>query len=121
MPLQKVQARTPAPSAPAVSMWNSKNAVDIPGTQQRSVTSIKPSESSNSGNAYRRDSEAASNLLEPKDICLISQAQGQKMPRDGLFPESCPYLTQATLWALHLQVQQEQVGALGMEKNMLCI
>lgn len=35
LPLQKVQARTPAPSAPAVSIWNSKSAANTLGTQQR--------------------------------------------------------------------------------------
>lgn len=65
---------------------------------------IKPSESSNSGNAYRRGSEAASKLLRPKDHCLIFPAQEWKMmPQDGLFPVSYPYQTQGTLWALHLE------------------
>lgn len=38
------------------------------GTQQRSVTKVKPPESSNSGNAYkRRGTEAASNQLGSED------------------------------------------------------
>lgn len=43
-------------------------------------------------------------MLDPRAQRGKTPAQGGKMaPQHGLFSAPCPYLTQATLWALHLE------------------